>query len=240
MGKTDAITVSIKNGFLWIALPDSINMDNYVRIEEEIVDAVSGPCNTIVLDMAATRNLFSSGLGLLIRLKKHLDEKNNHLFLVNVSRRVQDIFASVHLDKLFSAYATDVEFEISQDALLEKKVMGGKIGFVFAARIENGVYRISMSGTCGMGRDLSLLSAFSPDQKINCYVFDLTGLDMVDTGGIHLLAPLLVRIRGMGGSIFTYGGDRFVKDIMDALTLTDFVMWCKDEREALEAVRKVG
>jgi anti-anti-sigma factor len=230
-----AITVARKNGFLWITMPDSITMDNYVKIEEEIVDAIGGPNTRIVLDMAATRNLFSSGLGLLIRLKKHLDETKCTLSLVNVSHRLQDILAAVNLDKLFSVYATDVEFEISQEDILEKQDRPEKAGFVFNARTENGMYRISMSGTCGMGRDLSRLSAFTPDRKIKSYIFDLTGLDMVDTAGIHLLAQLFVHIRDMGGSVLTYGGDESVKDLMDILNLTDFVRICKDEREALTA-----
>jgi anti-anti-sigma factor len=233
-----AITVAVKNGFLWITMPDSITMDNYVKIEDEIVDAVAGPNTRVVLDMAATRNLFSSGLGLLIRLKKHLDEKKRTLSLVNVSHRLKDILAAVNLDKLFPVYATDVEFEISQEDILDKQARGEKTGFVFDARAEGGVYLISMTGTCGMGRDLSRLGAFCPDRKIKTYVFDLTGLDMVDTTGIHLCAQLFVRIRDMGGSVLTYGGNESFKDLMDILNLTDFVRICKDERDALKAVGK--
>jgi anti-anti-sigma factor len=238
MKKAGGITVAVKNGFLWIAMPDSITMDNYVKIEEEIVDAVAGPNTKIVLDMAATRNLFSSGLGMLIRLKKHLDGKKSALYLVNVSHKVKDILASVNLDNLFSIYATDVEFEISQEDILEKQTRDVKTGFTFAARTEGGVCRISMSGTCGLGRDLSRLGAFSPDRNIKCYVFDLTGLDMVDTAGIHLIAQLFMRIRDMHGSVITYGADQSVKDLMDVLNLTDFVIFCADEREALKAAGK--
>jgi anti-anti-sigma factor len=236
MKTAGSISVTVKNGFLWIAMPDSITMDNYVRIEEQIVEAVAGSCTRVVLDMAVTRNLFSSGLGLLIRIKKYLDERNCTLFLVNVSHKIQDILAAVHLDKLFPVYATDVEFEISQDDILGTQASAGKTGFVFVAKIENGAYRISMSGTCGMGRDLSRLSAFSPDRKIRWYVFDLTGLDMVDTAGIHLIAQLFMGIRDMKGSVVTYGADGSVKDLMDVLNLTDFVVFCKNERDALKAI----
>jgi anti-anti-sigma factor len=240
MKTPDAITANMKNGFLWITMPDSITMDNYVRIEEEIIGAISGSCNKVVLDMAATRSLFSSGLGLLIRLKKRLDERNCFLFLVNVSHRVRDILTAVHLDTVFSMYSTDVEFEISQEDILGKQRINEKAGFIFVSRIENGVYRIGMSGSCGMGKDLSRLNAFSPDQKIKSYIFDLTGLDMVDTAGIHLLAQLFMRIRDMHGSIAAYGGDESVKELMDILNLTDFVVFCKDEREALQVIGKVS
>jgi anti-anti-sigma factor len=239
MKPAGSVAITRKNGFFWIAMPDSITMDNYVRIEEEIADAVAEPNNKVVLDMAVTRNLFSSGLGLLIRLKKRLDDKKCLLFLVNVSHRIQDILAAVHLDKLFTVYATDVEFEISQEGILEKKAADEKLGFVFVARVEKGIYRVNMSGHCGMGRDLSRLAAFSPDQKIKIHVFDLAGLDMLDTAGIHLLAQLFVRVRDMGGTVITYGGDEFIRDLMDILNLSDFVRTFRNEREALEAVGKV-
>jgi anti-anti-sigma factor len=239
MKTAGAITVAVKNGFLWIAMPDSISMDNYVKIEEEIVDAVEGPNTRIVLDMSATRNLFSSGLGMLIRLKKHLDKQKCEFVLVNVSHRLQDILVSVNLDKLFSVYATDVEFEISQEDILAKRARDEKSGFVFDARIEKHMYRISMSGACRMGKDLSRLAAFSPDRSIRYYVFDLAGLDMVDTAGIHLCAQLFVRIRDMGGAVVTFGADESVRDLMDVLNLTDFVRNYDGEREALKATGKV-
>jgi len=239
MKSTGSVAITRKNGFFWIVMPDSITMDNYVRIEEDIATAVSEPNNKVVLDMAATRNLFSSGLGLLIRLKKRLDEKKCLLFLVNVSHRIQDIFTAVHLDKLFTVYATDVEFEISQEEILEKKAADERMDFVFVAQVEKGIYRIAMSGHCGMGRDLSCLAGFSPDQAVKTYVFDLGGLDMLDTAGIHLVAQLFVGIRDAGGTVITYGSDEFVKELMDILNLSDFVKNYGNERDALASIGKV-
>lgn len=238
MKKAGTISVNMKNGYLWIAMPDSITMDNYVRIEEQILDAVSGSCAGVVLDMSATHNLFSSGLGLLIRLKKLFDQKSCRLFLVNVSHKIRDILTSVHLETIFPIYATDVEFEISQDDIPGKGAAEGKTEFRFVSRIENGVYRIAMSGPCSMGRDLSGLSAFSPDPKIKHYIFDLTGLDMADSVGIPLITRLFMRIRDMHGPVIAYGADKSIKDLLDVLKFSEFVVFRDSEREALAATGK--
>ena len=36
MGKTAGLHVQKKDGFVWIKLPDSLNMDNYVKVEQEV------------------------------------------------------------------------------------------------------------------------------------------------------------------------------------------------------------
>ncbi len=235
MGKTTGLSVRKKNGFVWIRLPDSINMDNYVKIEEEMSVALDGTPR-VVLDMVNTANLYSSGLGLLIRLRTRIAERNGVLFLVNVSRKISAMLEAVNLERLFTIYATDVEFEISQDDVFNEKMPGGNAGFVFVARIESGAYRIGLSGALATGRDLSSLAAFSPDAGIRHYVFDLTGLEMVDTAGIHVLAQLFVSIRDAGGTVIAYGGDEFVRELLDLLSLTEFVACCKDEREAMGMV----
>jgi len=234
------LNVSMKNGYLWITLPDSINMDNYTRIEDQIGKALADAATSVVLDMAGTHNLFSSGLGLLIRIKKRLDEKNANLFLVNVPFKIREILGAVHLDKLFTMYATDVEFEISQEDILEKRALREKFGFIFVSRIENGVCRIGLSGNCGLGRDLSVLSGFTVDVNVRKYVFDLTGLDMVDSGGMHILGRLLVQIREAKGTVAMYGGDQYIRDLLDIFGINEFVSLCKDECAALEAIEKAA
>jgi anti-anti-sigma factor len=228
-----------KNGCLWFVLPDVINMDNYIRIEEQLQMSLDGQEKKIVIDLTHTKNLFSSGLGLLIRLKKHIDNATGSMFLVNVSKKIRDLLAAVNLDKLFFVYATDVEFEISQEDVLASKRGAKPTGFVFADCVEKGVYRITMSGNCAMGQETARLAAFKPDAKIKQYVFDLTGLDLLDTAGIKLLSHLFAKIRDIGGTALAYGGDGYTKELLGILGLSEIVRFCDNEREAMEAIGKV-
>jgi anti-anti-sigma factor len=240
MAQSKKMHVQEKNGFVWIKLPDAVNMDNYVAIEEEMGILLPGSGPKVVLDLAATHNLYSSGLGMLIRLRKRICDAGGVLYLVNVSQKIQDILKAVNLERLFTVYATDVEFEISCDDLLEKQLQEGRPGFVFVARVEKGACRISMSGRLSMGQDFSALSSFAPDAAIKNYVFDLTGLDMVDTSGIHVLSQLFVGIHKQGGAVVTYGGDEFVAELFRILDLNEIVTCYKDEREALEGIGKTA
>jgi anti-anti-sigma factor len=238
MGKTAGLHVQKKDGFVWIKLPDSLNMDNYVKVEQEVSAALTETPPRVVLDLSATASLYSSGLGLLIRLRQRINDEGGVLFLVNVARKISDMLDSVNLERLFTTYATDVEFEISQEDVLSETMTRKSGGFVFVARIEGGLYRINMSGALCTGQDFSALAAFSPEDKVKHYVFDLTGLQMVDTAGIHVLAQLFVSIRDKGGTAVTYGGDEFIRELLDILSLTEFVICCKDEREAMTRVGK--
>jgi anti-anti-sigma factor len=236
MEQTAVLRTSKKHGFLWITLPESITMDNYGRIESRLEEEIREKQLRVVLDLASISSLYSSGLGLLIRLRSRINELGGALFLVNASRKISILLESVNLERLFSIYATDVEFEISQEEILSEKLKPANVGFVFVARIEDGIFRITMSGALAAGQDLTAFSAFEPDREIKRYVFDLTGLETIDTSGISVLARQFVIIRDLGGVAVTYGGDEFVKELLELLSLNDFVTWCTDEREAMTAV----
>jgi len=235
MEYTVALRTRKKHGFFWITLPESITMDNYGVIEDHLEQAIRETHLRVVLDLADVSSLYSSGLGLLIRLRTRINELGGALFLVNVSKKISILLESVNLERLFSVYATDVEFEISQEEILSEKLKPANVGFVFIARIEDGIFRITMSGALAAGQDLAAFSAFEPDTAVKCYVFDLTGLETIDTSGISVLARLFVVIRDLGGVAVTYGGDEFVKELLEILGLNEFVTWCADEREAMTA-----
>ena len=61
---------------------------------------------------------------------------------------------------------------------------------------------------------------------------------MADSVGIPLIARLFVRIRDMHGTSVAYGADKSVKDIVEVLNLSDFVVFRNSEREALAAIVK--
>jgi anti-anti-sigma factor len=236
MEQTSALRTYTKHGFFWITLSESITMDNYGAIEARLEEKTREKQRRVVLDLSDITSLYSSGLGLLIRLRSRINELGGALFLVNVSRKISALLESVNLERLFSIYATDVEFEISQEEILSEKLKPANVGFVFVARIEDGIFRITMSGALAAGQDLAAFNAFEPDPAVKRYLFDLTGLETIDTSGISVLARQFVLIRDQGGIAVTYGGDEFVKELLEILSLTEFVTWCTDEREAMTAI----
>jgi anti-anti-sigma factor len=234
-----ALKIENKMDYVWITLPDSINMDTYTAIEQGIQSHLTGAYQRVVLDLSGTANLFSSGLGLLIRIRKSIGQSNGFLCLVNVSKKIRLLLETVHLDKVFTVFATDVEFEISQEEIFKKRVLGNKFGFVCVSRIENGIYRINLSGFMTVDQNLSAIGDFKPDYKIMYHVFDLTGLDMVDSSGAHILMRLLMNIHEHEGKSVAYGVNDEVAALADILGMGEFLHFCKDERTALEEIKKL-
>ncbi len=110
MAKTFSTQIEKRHDALWISLPDSIDMDNHQKIQEMIEPEMEGGCERVVLDFSHTKSLFSSGLGLIIRLKKLVENKGGKIFLVNVRDKIYEGFENVGLNKTFDIFMTENEF----------------------------------------------------------------------------------------------------------------------------------
>ncbi|MGB7566421.1 MAG: STAS domain-containing protein [Chitinivibrionales bacterium] len=239
MDEPEALKIENKSDFVWITLPDSVNMDTYKAIEEKIESRLDAACVRVVLDLSKTSNLFSSGLGLIIRVRKWVAKSNGFICLVNVSRKIRAILETVHLDKVFTIYATDVEFEISQEEIFKKRLFGDTFGFVCVSRIENGMYRINLSGHMTVDQNLSVINNFKPNYKIMYHVFDLTGLDVIDSSGAHIFMKLLMNIDQHDGKSVAYGANDTVASLAEILGINEYLHFCEDERSALEGIQKL-
>jgi anti-anti-sigma factor len=237
MNQTDRAVIQEKMGCKWIVLPDAINMDTYASIEDELHRTLAGENIQVVVDLSNTNNLFSSGLGLIIRVRKHVYELNGSVCLVNVSDKIRAVFEAVRLDKLFPLYATDVEFEISHEQF-RKYFTGRKIGLIFIARVENGMYRLNFSGQLTVEQDLSPIQGFKRDAAFDRYVFDLTGLDMIDSTGAAALIKIVKDIHEHGGTSLAYGANPSVSELINLLGLDEYVALRADERSALMSIKK--
>jgi|WetSurMetagenome_2_1015567.scaffolds.fasta_scaffold248872_2 anti-anti-sigma factor len=237
MGRS-TVTIKKKMGCTWIELPNAIDMDSYDLIEEEIHTMLSGKNVQVVVDLSNTIDLFSSGLGLIIRLRKRVCELNGCLSLVNVSEKIKGIIKAVNLDKLFPLYSTDVEFEISQEQF-QGHLTGKNVGFVFIAHVENGSFRINCSGQMTVEQDLLPIQNFRRDPRVGRYIFDLTGLDMIDSTGAAALIKLLKDLHQHGDVSFAYGATPSVAELVNLLGLDEYVTLCTDERSALANVKKL-
>jgi anti-anti-sigma factor len=238
MEQCSEATIEKKMGCTWVTLPDAVNMDTYGSIESAIARSAAGCAGWVVFDMGKTNNLFSSGLGLIIRIRKLVMECKGRVVLVNVSRRIRGVLETVRLDKLFNMYATDVEFEISQDELFKRHCAGDSIAFVFVYRLENGVGRILLSGHMTFEQDLSAITYFKPDPSVTRYVFDLTGLDYIDSSGAGILIKQLMLIHGQTGKSVAYGVNENIAGLVEILGLNDYLLFFPDERAALENMGK--
>ena len=240
MGEPSELLIDQKSGCTWITLPDAINMDTYGAIEKSIGERAAGYGGCVVVDLGKTSNLFSSGLGLIIRVRKLVMESKGRIFLVNVSGKIREILETVQLDKVFTMYATDVEFEISQDEIFKQRCTGNKVDFVFVNHLENNVNRIHISGQMTVEQNLSSITNYSPDTTVTQHVFDLTGLDLIDSTGASMLIKLLMNIHRQTGKCIAYGVNDSIAGLVDILGLNEYLHFFSDERTALESIGKAN
>jgi len=234
MSEKDTLTIEERSGYLWISLPDSITMYNNREIEQEIGKMLHDTKEQVVLDFTHTETIYSSGLGLMIRVRRFVTERGGTLSLVNVSESIFDMFVALNINKVFTIYATDVEFEISQSDFIEKN-RKNHFGFLFIAKIENECYRLHLSGEMVETSDFTPCRRFEPSAVITKYLIDLSGLEMIDSAGVDELIALTKRITAFGGECRAYGAVAINRDMLVSLGAEKYLVFYPDEKSAYEA-----
>lgn len=236
MKEASTIGIRRKRGYTWISLPDTITMDNCPMVERKIEAEIRDGSGRIVLDMTRIAHLYSTGIGLLVRVKQKVDARGGTVALVNVSAPVRRLLDSVNLLKVFPVFATDVEFEITADEGWEVEEKERVLPFVCVTQVENGVVRVTLSGRMTAMEDLSSFNESLVRQNIHAYVFDLTGLEKIDTQAATMMSRVVSRIKESGGVCSSYGAGATVRDLLSLLSY-DELLQCRDsEKAALAAV----
>jgi anti-anti-sigma factor len=238
MSDTAILDVERRQGFIWAKLPESLTVDNYISIENAIRPFLTGTNDHLVLDFALTNHVYSSGIGMLVRLHKMVAQTKGSFNLVNVTEKLRGLFAEVRLDRIFKIFATDVEFEISHDDVWGKKQSERKTGFLFIVHVEDGIYRIVLSGYMDSIHDLTEIKSFKPDPAIKNFVVDLRSLDLMDTCGYQVFIDLIRNILSGKGKCATYGANELVHEFLLALSTDYLIRHCSSEQEALAWARK--
>jgi len=112
MPKSYNTTIDERMGCIWITFNDSIDMDNYKAIEDDIFYKIKNESpKNIVLDLSKTTVLFSSGIGLIVRLHSIVEKDNRKIFIVNVSQKVSDSFVTTGLNAVLTIFSNEEEFK---------------------------------------------------------------------------------------------------------------------------------
>jgi anti-anti-sigma factor len=107
MPKSFNMVVDERDGFLWITFNDSIDMDNHKNIEESIFQKIQQTtARYIVIDLEKTTALFSSGVGVIMRIHGKVQEYNKKLYLVNVQEKVAEGLEIMGLDQTLNIFAS--------------------------------------------------------------------------------------------------------------------------------------
>lgn len=231
----EIMRVEKKLNYLWFSFPEIIDLEYHAVIEEKIKDYLSSGQERIVLDFSKTATLYSSGLGLLIRIRRLVHEAGGHMYLVNVKPEIIQLLSTLNLDKVFNIFRTDVEFELSQNDILEGSFAAEtNLEFLFTSQVENQVCRIILGGRMIAGRDYSDCITFSPVTDISEYVFDLGGLELIDSSGIDVLCTIAAKIKQAGGENRIFGASELIRDLIEVFDVDDLFVFFDSEKDALD------
>jgi anti-anti-sigma factor len=238
MKPDEPVRVENKLGYSWVFMPDAISRDDYREIETYIGGFVTAEKNRLVLDLAETNNIYSSGLGLLIRLNKMVTEKNGAMYIVNVSPALRELFSMVNLDKYFTIYESDVEFQVFQEDAWNLTHFKKPIPFLCMHQIEKGVCRVHLSGKMTSGNDMGSLNESIHAAAVVFYLFDMIGLDIIDMAGAGLLFRVVAHITSRGGRCLAFGANDIVKDLLHAFHEGPEFPVFDSEDDALKSIGK--
>lgn len=238
MSKPNNLKIKNRTGYTWVTLPDPLTMENCLQIERDILTEIERGSKRIVLDCFNTNHIYSSGIALLIRLKKLIGDAKGFLCIVNASSGCRELLETTQLDRIIPIYATDTEFEISHDDVWARKLSEKKIGFVSVSQIENKVCRINISGQMTESQDISRFGPSVYHKGIKHYLFDLTGLETIDNSGLHLLDSVLSEINNHNGVCAAYGVSESIIKLFKLMSIDKCLSCYKKESAALKALLK--
>ncbi len=219
-----------RGDYLWVTFPESLPLKRIHELERKVIGMIGDPVHNIIIDLSPVSVLYSSGIGLLIRLRKIALKAGGTASLVNVCDSVRRLLLSFNFDRVFSIYATDVEFELTQDEVWKKHL---ESRFLFLPEVEKGIGRIVLSGRMTAGQDFSVCRSFSPAGNVGLYVFDMSGLEMIDSYGYGVLLSVIKAIREKGAECRVFGASQVIRDILWILGAGDFLTFFGSEMGAL-------
>ena len=232
------VEVEVRSGYTWITLPGTLSMDNYQLIERQIESRLEGKPNNVVLDLIYFRQLFSTGLSLILRLNKKIVESGGSLWLVNVSDKCREYLTSIKLDKVLPFFNTDLEFEILGEESREKTQEHNNMKFVCITNVEKGVCYINILGSMTIEYNLSRCNKTIYKKKIKHYAFDLTGLDMIDSSGACALRDVVSVIKHNKAECVAFGSNRVINKLLKLLSIDRILPLYDNERQALNALKE--
>ena len=235
MDAINKCTIKRDNDLLRVCLPDSIGIEESKALEKLIISHCLESKEKLIIDFTETTMLYSAGLGLLMRLHKHIKENNGTIYLINATKKLRDLLYGLNLNRVFRIYSTDTEFDISQEDVWKTKVKTSQNDdFVFDAQIKDEVCYLHLTGQLCSLFDLSSISEYVPCIGIRFYLCNLSKLDIVDTYGAQLFNDFIERIQDTGGKIVFYGINRVVQDLLQLYTAISNCEFFASEAEAMK------
>ena len=88
-------------------LADALTIFNFTDISSRCSNALEGHgVRSVIVDLGKVEMIDSVGVGLLARMKKHIEEKGARMAICGVTESVQQVFRLLDFHRQFDIYST--------------------------------------------------------------------------------------------------------------------------------------
>lgn len=160
--------------------PERLDAAEVRVIEQAWMSSLEGPEQGVIIDCAAAQFIDSTGLGLLMRMQKRCRQSGKHLILTATSQAVLKLLQITRLNSFFTQ-ATHREEALN-------KILNAD-GPAASPLHLNWSGAVTTSGAEGLWRGALGVIQNAADAR-HSVVIDLQGVQMMDIGGLGLMARL--------------------------------------------------
>ncbi|MDB6003793.1 MAG: Anti-sigma factor antagonist [Prosthecobacter sp.] len=153
-------------------------------IEQAWMSSLEGPEEGVIIDCAGSQFIDSTGLGLLMRMQKRCRQSGKHLVLTSTSQAVLKLLQITRLNSFFTQAAS------REEALNKILNAAGSVSSPKAMPLHlNWCGSVSTNGVDDLWRGALGVIQNAADAR-NSVVIDLKDVQMMDIGGLSLMARL--------------------------------------------------
>jgi len=93
--------------YVHVGVKGEIDLYSVKQLKEQVTDLIERKkaCN-LLLDLTGVNYIDSTGLGILIGIKRRCTERGGKVFLVSSSDRITNLFSITGLNKIFTIFKT--------------------------------------------------------------------------------------------------------------------------------------
>jgi anti-sigma B factor antagonist len=85
-----------------LSLAGEIDVANVAQVRSAAVELLERGATSLIVDLSAIEYIDSSGMGMLVGLKKRLADSNGNITIVGVGGRVKRVFEVTGLERIFT------------------------------------------------------------------------------------------------------------------------------------------
>jgi N-acetylglucosaminyldiphosphoundecaprenol N-acetyl-beta-D-mannosaminyltransferase len=166
--------------------PERLDAAEVRTIEQAWMKSLEGQEEGVIIDCGGAQFIDSTGLGLLMRMQKRCRQSGKHLVLASVSPAVFKLLQMTRLNSIFTQAASREE---ALSKILNAGVPAASSGSRVAPLQLTWSGAVTSNGVEGLWRGALGVLQNAADAR-NPVVIDLQGVQLMDSGGLGLMARL--------------------------------------------------